>query len=155
MSEKKYSQYFVRGCKAGETRDAFRDAVAYLDDDVIKGSFYFTLVYIRPNDIPRVHGPHTHPHPEILGYFGINPDDPFDLGAEIELSMGEELEKHYFNQSTLVYIPPGLIHCPIVYRRVERPFIFLYSMPVNKLQEKSYKHLVPEDQRDKMVFLDT
>ena len=58
-------------------------------------------------------------------------------------------------ENTLVYIPPGLIHCPIVYKRVERPFIFLYSMPTNKLQEKSYKHLVPEDQRDKMVFFDT
>ena len=155
MSDKKYGKYFIRGAKPGETRKAFRDAVAYLDDDVIKGSFYFTLVYIRPDDIPMVHGPHTHPHPEILGYFGINPDDPFDLGAEIELSMGEELEKHSFTRSTLVYIPPGLVHCPIIYKRVERPFIFLYSMPVSKLREKSYKHLVPEDQRDKMVFFDT
>jgi hypothetical protein len=155
MIETKYGKYFLRGAKPGETRKAFIDAVAYLDDDVIKGSFYFTCVYIKPTDIPRVHGPHTHSHPEILGYFGINPDDPFELGAEIELSMGEELEKHTFTQSTLVYIPPGLVHCPIKYKRVERPFLFMYSMPVKKLQEKSFKHLVPEEEREDMVFFDT
>ncbi|MFH1646817.1 MAG: hypothetical protein ABID71_03870 [Chloroflexota bacterium] len=155
MAETKYDKYFIRGPKPGETRPAFLDAVAYLDDDVIKGSFYFNCVYIRPDHVPRVHGPHTHPHPEVLGYFGIDPDHPFELGAEIELSMGEELEKHVFTQSTLVFIPPGLVHCPIRYNKIERPFIFMYSMPVKKLLEKSYKHLVPEDERDAMVFFDT
>lgn len=155
MAETKYGKFFIRGARPGETRPAFQNAIAYLDDDVIPGSFYFNCVFIRPDDIPRSHGPHTHDHPEILGYFGIDPDNPFDLGAEIELCMGEELEKHVFTQSTLVYIPPGLVHCPIRYRRVERPFIFMYSMPVSKLQEKSYKHLVPEEERDEMVFFDT
>jgi hypothetical protein len=155
MADTKYGQYFIRGAKPGETRPAFVDAIAYLDDDVVKDSLYFNCVFIRPDNMPRVHGPHTHPHQEILGYFGIDPDNPFELGAEIELSMGEELEKHVFNQSTLVYIPPNTIHCPIRYLKIERPFMFIYSMPTKKLQEKSYKHLVPESERADMVFFDT
>ena len=154
MAETKYGNYFLRGAKPGETREAYKNAIAYLDNDVIKGSFYFACMFILPSTVTGIHGPHTHKHGEILGFFGINPDDPFDLGAEIELSMGKEMEKHTFTQSTLVYIPPKLVHCPLIYKRVDRPFIFLYSLPTPKLNEKSCKHLVPENERDKMIFFD-
>ena len=153
MAETKYGKYFLRGPRPGETRPVFQDVVVYLDDDVIKGSFYFVFTYIRPEAVPPVHGPHTHDHPEILGYFGCNPDDPFDLGAELELSMGEEMENHTFTKSTLIYIPPRLVHCPIVYKRVDRPFIFVYSVPANKLQETPREDLIPENERDGMIFL--
>jgi len=155
MTETKYGKYFVRGCKPGETTERFTHSVAYLDNSVIEGSFYFVFTFIRPDMEPLTHGPHTHDHAEILGHFGTNPDDPFDLGAEITLYMGEEMEKHTFNQSTLIYIPPKLVHCPIVYERVDRPFIFTYSMPTPVLQETSRKDLVPlvpEEIRSKLIF---
>jgi hypothetical protein len=113
------------------------------------------MAFNRPEWLPPSHGPHTHEYPEILGWFGIDPDDPFDLGGECTLYMGEEMERHDFNQSTLVYIPPNTVHFPIVYRQIYRPYIFLYTMPTAVLQETSRRDLmprVPEEDRERVIF---
>jgi hypothetical protein len=44
-----------------------------------------------------------------------------DLGAEIEFTIGGE--KHTFNTTTTIFVPKGLAHCPIIHKRVGRPFI--------------------------------
>jgi hypothetical protein len=154
MVGSKYGQYFTRGPKPGETNPTMLRSIAYLDDERIKGAFHFTFTYIRPENPSRAHGPHTHPYAELLGYFGTNPDDPFDLGAEIELTMGEEREVHTFNQSTLVYIPANFLHCPLRYKKINRPFIFIMTFPAPQLHEKSFRHLVSPEEREKMVFFD-
>ena len=68
--------------------------------------------------------------------------------------MGPEMEKHIITRSTLVYIPANFLHCPIAYRNVRRPFIFIQSQYAPKLTETSFKKLVAERERDKMVFFD-
>ncbi|MBN1368544.1 MAG: hypothetical protein JW967_11525 [Dehalococcoidales bacterium] len=155
MTGNKYDRFFIRGPKPGETRPGFKDCIAFLDDDVIKNSLYFMMAYNRPDWLPPSHGPHMHNCPEILGWFGINPEDPYDLGGECTLYMGEEMERHDFNKSTLVYIPANVVHGPIVYREINRPYIFLYTLPVAVLQETSRKdlvNLVPEEDRARIIF---
>lgn len=68
--------------------------------------------------------PHTHPDDEILLFVGLDPENPEDLGAEIEIAMGEEQEIHIFNTSTLVVVPKGLVHCPLITRGVDKPYGF-------------------------------
>jgi hypothetical protein len=65
------------------------------------------------------------------------------------MAMGEELERVVMTKSTLLFLPPGTIHCPMVFRNVVKPFIFLATAPVGRLVEISYAHLLPEDQRQK------
>lgn len=55
-------------------------------------------------------------------YLGTDYEDPFDLGAEVELYMGEEREKHSFNHSTLVYIPAGMAFGPWQIKDIKKPF---------------------------------
>ena len=68
--------------------------------------------------------PHVHPYNEVLLFVGLNSDNPEDLGAEIEIAMGKELEKHVFDTSTIIVAPGGLVHCPLITRRVDRPYGF-------------------------------
>jgi len=68
--------------------------------------------------------PHTHPNDECLLFVGLDPDNPGSLGAEIEIAMGEELEKHVFDTPTVVVVPGGLVHCPLITRKVDRPYGF-------------------------------
>jgi hypothetical protein len=157
MAKLKYEKYFLRGPKPKEQQkwNVERDVVAFVDGDVIEGSFHFAFVHQFPSNLPPVHGPHTHPTAEVIGIFGTNPDEPLDLGAEIDIYMGEEMEKHSFNQSTLIYIPPGFAHCPIIYKRVDRPHIFCYSMPLTKVHETPRKDLLPllpDSIRAKVIF---
>ncbi|HTY81672.1 MAG TPA: hypothetical protein VMB24_02725 [Dehalococcoidales bacterium] len=56
---------------------------------------------------------------------GTNPDDPTDLGAEVELQMGPERETPTLTKSTVVYIPPNMIHCPYIIKKTIRPWIFM------------------------------
>jgi hypothetical protein len=68
--------------------------------------------------------PHVHPYDEILVFVGLNPANPGYLGAEIEIGMGEEIEKFIFDQPTVVVVPGGLVHCPLTTRRVDKPYGF-------------------------------
>jgi hypothetical protein len=61
---------------------------------------------------------HKHAEDEILLWLPCGPHA--DLGTEVELYLGEEGEKHTFRGPTLVYIPGGLTHTPIVYKDTEQ-----------------------------------
>jgi hypothetical protein len=131
------------------------NVLAYIDKNVVGEANFFLATYMMPDSIPPFHGPHQHPNGEFLAYFGTDPKNPTDLGGQITIYMGEEMEKHTFTKSTLVFIPAGVVHCPIVYDRIDRPILFVYTMPVGELQEMSRKDLlpkVPAELRDKLIF---
>jgi hypothetical protein len=69
--------------------------------------------------------PHSHDFPEMLCFIGGNPVDICDLGAEIEITLGEERETHTITSTAVVVLPAGLLHCPIVFKKVEKPLVFL------------------------------
>lgn len=67
--------------------------------------------------------PHLHDYDEAVFFIGTDPHHLDDLGAEVEMSIGEEEEKHVFDKPTVVVLPRGLPHCPIVTRRLDRPYV--------------------------------
>jgi hypothetical protein len=67
---------------------------------------------------------HKHDQAEILCFLGGNPMDYYDFGAEVYILLGEEKEKHIINSTSFIYIPPGLLHCPLVFTRVDKPIVF-------------------------------
>ena len=125
----------------------------FTDDDIIPGSNHFFAFWVT--ELPRpAHGPHTHDDDELLVFLGSDPDNIHDLGCEVEISMGPEMEKHTFSESTLVYIPAGLVHCPIRFRNMKRPFLMIQAVKAGKLTERPRPDLVPEAERGRMVFFD-
>jgi hypothetical protein len=71
---------------------------------------------------------HTHNFQEFLAWYGGNPKDPEDFGAEVVIYLGKEMEKHVFTRPTIVNLPPGFPHCPLEITRVDRPIIQLEIM---------------------------
>ncbi len=71
---------------------------------------------------------HTHNFHEILAWYGGNPNDPDDFGGEVVLYMGPEMEKHVFTRPTMVYLPPGVPHCPLEITRIDSPIIQIEIM---------------------------
>jgi hypothetical protein len=67
--------------------------------------------------------PHSHPFPEMLCFFGGNPEDITDFGAEIEFTLGGET--HKITTPAVVSIPGGVEHCPIKFKKVTKPLMFL------------------------------
>jgi hypothetical protein len=69
--------------------------------------------------------PHSHDFDEVWIFLGTTVENCLDLGGEIELYLGEELEKHIITNTTIVQIPKGLMHCPLIFTRVDKPIHFI------------------------------
>ncbi len=81
------------------------------------------MLFIHPITAPIMlaEEPHKHEFQQFLCFVGTNPKNVYDLGAEIEITLGEEGEKFVVTTPTIVKIPAGLVHCPLNYKRIDRP----------------------------------
>jgi hypothetical protein len=86
--------------------------------------------------------PHAHTCHQFLCFIGGNPEKIEDFGAEVELCLDEEQEKHIINTTSIVSIPPGLLHCPLAFNNVKKPFVFM-----EVTLERHYKKVMPEEEK--------
>ncbi len=80
--------------------------------------------------------PHVHTYHEFLVFIGADTNDLSKLGAEVELYMGKEGEKHVITEPTIVYQPQGFPHCPVIVTKLEKPFIFSVVYPFGTGEHK-------------------
>jgi len=97
----------------------FATRILWMDDKVVEGAFQMNCSwYLRP-PAKQMSTSHTHDCDEIIGFFGSNPQDPYDLGAEIEFWL--EDEQYILTKSCMIFVPKGMKHCPLILKRVDRP----------------------------------
>jgi hypothetical protein len=103
----------------------------FLDSQVVEGAFYMECTWVLPRpkeDLSRGGASaHTHDYDEVIAFFGTNPEDFHDLGAEFELWLGDE--KHVITKSFIAFIPSGLSHGPSRFLRVDRPVFHVTTGP--------------------------
>ena len=134
------------------------------DDFVIKPQAYFRgarqipgarfncsfQIFVKPFCLDRVQ--HLHPDDdEYLIFLGASFPDMFDFDAKIELTLGkgEDAETYIIDKPTVVRFPAGLSHCPLNFKEVNKPVLFLaanmmpmfaglYDMPDGKTIPLAY-----------------
>jgi hypothetical protein len=112
-----------------------RKGNVYVDGDIIRGGYYLQGTWwYRASDVAHPDEPHTHDFDEYLGFIGTNPDDPFDLCGEVELWLDDE--KYRITETSMVFVPAGVSHCPVYFRRVDRP-IWFFATTHQTLYESS------------------
>jgi hypothetical protein len=158
MAKLKYSKYFLNELPKEQREKGFGrmpSMVAYTDNDIIAGSKYFSVM-VMGEEATKIagHGPHIHEDAELLVALGTDPSNPKDLGADMEMCMGPEMESHITSESTMIWIPAKFIHAPFRILKVRRPFLFIQCQYAPKLTETSLKKLVAEEMRDKFIFID-
>jgi hypothetical protein len=99
--------------------------INWIDEEIIPGAYYGELTWIWPASFPNQATqeylkkntssmapmfPHAHDFPEILSWFGSDPDDPDDVSS-MGMIMGDE--EVFFPTSWVGYIPAGMLHMPI------------------------------------------
>jgi hypothetical protein len=83
----------------------------------------YTLgLYNRPGEWYPGKGAMVHPYDSCLIFFGHNTDDLSYLGADITIAIGKEHEQYNINVPSVVALPKGTPHFPIVCNKVERPY---------------------------------
>ena len=129
MAETKYGKYIINAPMDTTGRHpnlppsvSFRDNKPWSDWRDIKYSMAYRCI---TEPMLMATEPHEHDFEQFLFFLGGNPMDVEDLGAEIEITLGREGEKHTINTATVVRIPPGLYHGPFNFKRIDKPMIFL------------------------------
>lgn len=131
MSGTKYDKYFIFETPASPLHPSGSmpwTSIMRIDNRVKQGTFYFECIWLT-GTIPesKAFKPHSHDVDEILGFFGSNPADPFNLYGDVEFWFDDE--KHVFSRSCVIFVPKGIWHSPIIIPRLERPIFCLSTAP--------------------------
>ena len=159
MAETKYGKHFIEyDPKQWPSQPPVEDGkdthptIAQIDNHVAEGAFIYRVHWMLPGGEHKGigHPPHLHKESELLFHIGTNPDDPMDLGAEMEMHMGEEMERHMITRSSVIWIPGGLIHSPWRALKIVRPFIVIQVLQAISKTEKFALHILPKELMDQV-----
>lgn len=111
-------------------------------------------IFVKPFFLDRVQ--HRHAKDEYLVFLGASFPNVFDFDARIEFTLGkgEEAETFTITKPTIIRIPAGVYHCPLNFKEVNKPVLFLatlftpmfggiYDMPDGTTREMYYNGPVP------------
>jgi hypothetical protein len=111
-----------------EVKGRIGPAMTLLSNNLVPGSNMYVeagWVVGMPDPNPHI-DEHVHDYDEIVIHFGIDPNDPEDLGGEIEFMMdGKPL---IINKTSTVFVPKGVKHGPLTWKRVDRPHLEMTIM---------------------------
>ena len=126
MARTKYGKYIVTELKIPPEKQEiaaeyskYATRILWMDENVVDGAFHMNTAWYLKSATTVESTSHVHDTDEIIGFFGSNPKDPYDLGGEIEIWL--EDEKHIITRSAMLFVPAGMKHCPLILRRVDRP----------------------------------
>ena len=92
------------------------------DPDLGGADFSLGRAYITK---PIIMGGYAHSHDfdQILFFLGGDPKNTTDFDAEVEIFLGDKYEK--ISYASCIHITAGTMHCPLIVKKVNKPFIFL------------------------------
>jgi len=132
--EGEYGKYIIQNLQEPATitpefrefYKTFATRILWMDDNVVPGSFQMNTAWYKsvPSRDP-LFDEHTHDYDELIGFYGCDPEDPYNLNAEIEVTIDGEL--HVIDRSSLIFVPAGIPHMPLSLKRVDKP-IFHFSV---------------------------
>jgi hypothetical protein len=121
MDKRKYEKYVV---SAPLAKGEFGPLIEFVGEKHYGSDFSLLFAHISAPCLME-NAPHSHDFDMYLYFLGVN--DFGDMDAEIEIGLGEEQEIHTITTPSSVYIPKGLIHCPLNFKRVDKPILFVHA----------------------------
>ena len=102
--------------------------LTYMSNNLVPGCntyLEYMWVWEMPNPA-AIEMSHAHNYDEIVLNIGSNPENPADLGAEIEAYLGGE--EQVTDTTSAVYIPKNVKHGPVKWTKFSRPHIQMSIM---------------------------
>lgn len=122
MAATEYGQYVV----TKPLRHDKWDSYDFSGDEDYKSDVTFFLLKVEEPCVMEDY-PHTHDFDMYLHFMSYDPENMEELDAEIEIGLGPEQEIHTITSPCSVFIPKGMIHCPLVFKRVGKPIFFVHT----------------------------
>jgi hypothetical protein len=132
MAELKYGKYLtndfiiqglpLKDPKTGEGKDLPK-RLAFDGTEHWGLDYWMRLTYItEPLKMEQV--PHSHEYDQCAHFYGGDLSNIEDFRAEVWFYLGEEGEKQVITKPTIIYIPKGMMHCPLTFAKVDKPIVF-------------------------------
>jgi hypothetical protein len=100
--------------------------IAYTDCTKVAGGALARIIRYNPKEAPySIIDAQTHEYASLFVFLATDLNDCTDLGAEVELSIGPEKEKHTINKTAYLYVPAKTAHGPFKVTKASKPFNFL------------------------------
>ena len=128
MAQKKYSKY-VKKLSFKEKGPGFYRQITTVNGKSVGINAqveYGTFLAAGPmGEAP--YESHKHDFDQVMLWLGTDMNDLSQLGAEVELCLGEGDKKgrYVFTSSAAVAVPKGLAHLPATHTRIDKRFIFM------------------------------
>jgi hypothetical protein len=111
--------------RAGDVKGRQNPTMTLMSNDLVPGSNVYVEVgwiWDMPDPNPHIHE-HSHRQDcnEIVFHIGGDPDNPEDLGAEIEFVV--DGQPMVFDTTSALFIPAGVKHGPVTWKRFARPHL--------------------------------
>jgi len=120
-----FDKYLLSGVKDMKDPEGGR-WIAYTDCTKIAGGALTRIIRYNPKGAPYgVIDKQTHEYGSLFIFLGTDLKDCTDLGAEVELIIGPEKEKHIINKTCYLYVPADTVHGPFKVTKASKPFNFL------------------------------
>ena len=101
-NEGEYGKYIVQDLQTppnmyneefAQMYEKFSRRILWMDGNVVPGAFQMnTAWYYAVPERDPVFEEHVHDYDELIGFFGSDPDHPYDLGAEMEVTINGVIE---------------------------------------------------------------
>lgn len=126
-----YEQYVIRSpmreAGANFTRGRQSPTMTYMSRTQINvANYYIEFGWIWDKVVPGIPKMVHEKLDEIVLHIGGDPNDPEDLGADMEFGMGDDMLQ--FNTSFGMWVPRGVVHGPLNWHEVRKPHIEMAIM---------------------------
>jgi len=130
MAESKYGKYLIKkpiyevGVTSGRgVKGRHSPTMTYMSNELVPGcNMYIEFGWIWDMPVPNPHiFEHSHDYDEIVLHIGSDPNNPEDLGAEIEFVVGGE--PLIVDKTSALFVPKGVKHGPLTWKRVDKPHL--------------------------------
>jgi hypothetical protein len=126
MAGNRYDKYFVKDPVV--TRGGFFPVIVSNGAKDYEGSEFSLRVHYIAEPGILVKEPHAHDFEQFFFFFGADLANITEFQAEVELSLGKEVEKHIIDTPTTVHVPIGMVHGPLNFKKVVKPIIFIDAL---------------------------
>lgn len=94
------------------------------DESIQKGFFFVDGMWLWEGSSKEPVGvPHKHDFDHVLCFAGGHIDDPQDFGGEITVWL--DGNKEIIKRNSIIFVPAGVVHGPIIFNKILRPVFFL------------------------------
>ncbi len=134
MAELKYGKYIIRKPLVENKYPPYTPCLLFESKNYFP-NINFSVRYTYINQPIRMETTHTHSFDQLICFIGT-PEDARNFDAEIELYLGTEGVKNTIDKTSVAYIPRGLAHGPLIFKRVDKPIILFHTSIASKYVKK-------------------